>query len=94
MIFLDSYSVPFICWKNPGGSIWKNGKLKGHVYFVYQALFFLTELPKKPCAEPHESNSRKGKYIKSVLMEINLSFGSEQKYTDQIIPSDDWSWSL
>ena len=39
-IFQDTGSVPFFCWKNPGGSIRKNGKLSDHVCFVYRALFF------------------------------------------------------
>ena len=43
--------------------MWKKGKLTDHVHFVDQALYFLMESP-----EPHESNSRKEKYNKSVLM--------------------------
>ena len=61
LIFWDSGSVPFFCWKNPGGSISKNCKLIDHVCFVYQALFILTELVKNHvCAEHHELNSRFG----------------------------------
>ena len=43
MIFCDCGSVPFFCKKNPGRSVRKNVKSTGHVCFVYQALFFLTE---------------------------------------------------
>ena len=33
LFFWDSGSVPIFCWKNPGGSIRKNGKLMDYVCF-------------------------------------------------------------
>ena len=48
IIFWDSGSVPLFCWKNPGGSIRKNGMLTDHacIVNVYQVLFFLMESAK------------------------------------------------
>ena len=36
----------FFCWKNPGGSIRKNGNLTDHVFSAYRALLFLMESAK------------------------------------------------
>ena len=55
--FLRFWLTIFFCWKNPGGSIGKNGKLMGHVFCIL-GFFFLTESARKPCAEYRESNSR------------------------------------
>ena len=76
MVLISNAKIDFLrfwlCtfWKNPGGSIRKNGKLTDHICFVYQAFFDGTG--EKRCAEPvtykmkefyrslaeHESNHR------------------------------------
>ena len=55
-IFWESGSVPFSCWKNPGGSIRKNGKLTDHVSFCKSSFILFEEIGEKPCAEHHELN--------------------------------------
>ena len=54
LLFWDSGSVPFFCWKNPGWSIRKNAELTDNV----SGFILFDGIGENPFAEHHEWNCR------------------------------------